>query len=87
MKFDVIVLFDKKTATYLPPMTVTSIPGAVRDLQEIINSKPADAPVWAKHPTDFDLYLLCYWDNESGKYEFDTAAHSFQVNLGTLLTN
>lgn len=84
MKLDVIALYDKKTATYLAPMTVNSIPAAVRDLQEIINTPRDDKPTWAKHPQDFDLYLLCYWDNESGRYEHDTEAMSFQMNLGTL---
>lgn len=87
MKLDVIALFDKISGTYHPPMFVPSIPAAVRDLQEIINTNPQpgqEKPVWARHPSDFDLYLVCYWDNESGKMIIDSEAGEFQVNLGTL---
>lgn len=66
MILQVISLYDVKAAAYIPPQCVQSVGAAVRGFADEINRAAADNVMY-QHPSDFLLYLLGEFDDQTGR--------------------
>jgi len=78
MRYKIFTVRDRAIDAYGQPFYATSVGGAVRSFSDEIN-RPAENNQLAKHPEDFDLYLLGEYDDQTG--EFDTTRPA-QVAVG-----
>jgi len=78
MRYKIFTVRDRAIDAYGQPFYATSVGGAVRSFSDEIN-RPADNNQLAKHPEDFDLFLLGEYDDQTG--EFDTTRPA-QVAVG-----
>jgi len=68
MKFCVVCIFDRAANVFGRPAFVASIGLAVRSFQDEVNRSASDNDVF-KHPEDFDLMDLGYYNDENGYFE------------------
>ena len=61
-----VALYDRATEAFAPVMTVHTRGEAIRSFRNEIKQK--DSPL-AMHPTDFELYQVGIYDNETGAIE------------------
>lgn len=66
MKLLVFSVFDDKAQVYGNPVFVNSRGVAIRSFADAVEDKNTS---FAKHPSDFKLYLLGEFDNVSGKMD------------------
>lgn len=72
MKCAVCAMFDRKAGVYGQPIVVASVGVAVRGFTDQVNG--VDSTV-NKHPEDFDLYQLGWYDDVEGKfYNYENSA-------------
>lgn len=74
-------IYDKKMATYMPPVTSPNIAVMTRDLTEVINTN--NVVKFAKYPADHDLYLLGTYDSITASFIL-LDAPDFIINLNEL---
>jgi hypothetical protein len=74
---------DVKADAYLPPFFMNTKGQAIRALQDSASQDPNSA--FARHPQDFDLYLLGMYDDVSGKIGVDDES-VYIGNLSELIT-
>lgn len=67
MKYVVMSISDKAVGSYMRPMFVRSVGEGIRLFTDEINRNAADNVMYA-HPGDYDLYHLCYFDDEDGEF-------------------
>lgn len=60
----IYTVFDKKVGTYFPPQYADHVVQLQRSLQELLQEKNNNL---AKFPTDFELYELGKWDENTGE--------------------
>lgn len=65
MKLFVIAARDNAVQAYMQPSFVTHTGAAVRAFSDHCKDSSSD---FAKHPEDFDLYLLGEFDDSSGEF-------------------
>jgi len=78
MRYKIFSVRDRAIDAYGQPFYATSVGGAVRSFSDEVN-RPAENNQLAKHPEDFDLFLLGEYDDSTG--EFDTTRPA-QVAVG-----
>lgn len=78
MRLFVVAMFDKAAAVYGPPMCVAAVGQAVRGFQDQVTG-PADTTI-ARHPADFELYHVGFFDDASGRFENVVNAPELLVN-------
>lgn len=68
MRMTVVTVFDKAAAAYGRPSFVGAIGQAMRGFQDEVNRVADDNPMY-RHPDDFELYHLGFFDDASGRFE------------------
>lgn len=66
-KMSVCAVFDSAVQVYGQPFFVVSTGGAVRSFSDEVNRADANNQ-FNKHPDDFDLRFLAYYDDETGEF-------------------
>lgn len=84
MKLLAFSIFDEKALTYGQPFFTNAVGVASRNLQEAVQNRET---MISRHPEDFALYHLGYFDNETGhmdpsKPELVVRASSFTFPKG-----
>lgn len=64
----VCAVFDHAAQIYARPLFVPSSGLAVRWFMDEVSRKADENPM-CRHPDDFELHLLGYWDDNSGKFD------------------
>lgn len=64
----VVSVLDRALDAYARPVFVHTEGLAIRSFQDEINRKAEDNPL-AKHPEDYDLYVLATFDEETGRFQ------------------
>lgn len=80
MKMTVLAVRDRCADVFAQPMFVMSLGSAVRSFGDEINRADPNNQ-FNKHPEDFDLWHLGFWDDNTGIFEFLTDGFR-QVALG-----
>lgn len=60
---------DTATETYSRPFFVPHVAAAVRDFGRELNSGNPEASMLAAHPSDFELWQLALFDDETGTFD------------------
>lgn len=68
MKLNVVAMFDKAAGVYGQPFVVAAVGQAIRSFQDQVN-RVDDQNVVNRHPADFELYRLGYFDDGSGRFD------------------
>ena len=68
MIVNVFGVYDKKAEAFLSPFTFSVDGQAVRAFQDSVNDPET---MFNRHPDDYDLYKLGYFDQGSGEFESD----------------
>lgn len=69
MKLACLCIYDLKAETYFTPYFQTTINHAERSFRDEVN-RPAEDNILYKHPEDFELHFLGFFDTADGKFEF-----------------
>lgn len=64
----IVTVKDRALDTYNNPFTTSTTAQAVRTFADEINSDPNRSAV-ALHPDDYDLYIVGYYDEQSGQIQ------------------
>lgn len=67
MRYLLISIKDRAIDAFQPVASVRAEGEAIRSFQDAVNN-PQNATIYA-HPDDYDLYLVGYFDDNSGKLE------------------
>lgn len=67
MRYYVVAVRDRAADVFAQPMCVASKGAAIRSFSDEINRADANNMLY-KHPNDFDLYLLCEFDDANGQF-------------------
>lgn len=84
MKLFVLVIRDIKADCFGAPNFVASKGGAIRGFQDEINRAAPDNVLF-KHPEDFEMYELGYFDDRTAKFELNEVP--VQIAVGSSLVN
>lgn len=68
MKIGVYSVFDSKAEVFSQPMFMGNRGQAIRSFQDEINRDNKES-LLHKHPADFSLFEIGFWDNEKGVFE------------------
>lgn len=71
MKQAVVSVLDRAAAIFGRPFFVAAVGQATRSFSDEVNRKDADRSEMARHPDDFDLYLVGWFDDTTGSFEND----------------
>lgn len=71
MKQAVVAVFDRAAQIYGRPFFVAAVGQAMRSFGDEINRRDGDRSEMAKHPEDFDLFLLAWYDDAHGTFDAD----------------
>lgn len=71
MKIIVLSVYDAVAGIYGRPFFSTAKGVAVRDFTDEVN-RPAEDNMLYKHPSDFSLYHLGFFDDKSGSFDLVT---------------
>lgn len=63
----VVSIFDRASQLYGRPAFVPHVGSSIRDFSDEVNRSAQDNPLF-KHPEDFDLYVLCDFDEDKGMF-------------------
>lgn len=66
MQHEVFTVYDQKAEAYLPPFYFTTIGQALRAFADTVND-PTHA--FFKHPEDYTLFHLGYYDDGNAKFD------------------
>lgn len=84
MRLFVVSMFDKAAAVYGPPICVASVGQAVRSFGDQVNGPVVDSMV-ARHPSDFELYQVGFYDDATGRFDNVVPAPAFLVAGSSLV--
>lgn len=68
MIFNIVALHDRAANAYARPYYVQALGQAIRSFLDELNRDAAENPMY-KHPDDFNLYHLGYYDEDHGTFE------------------
>lgn len=68
MKMVLVAVRDRASDCFAQPMFVQSVGIAHRSFADEINREAQDNQLY-KHPEDFDLYHMGFYDDNTGKFE------------------
>lgn len=68
MRYVVVTMFDSAAQVYSQPQYVASLGGFQRSFADEVNT-PRDGNQLHRHPGDFHLYELGFFDDNSGVHE------------------
>lgn len=80
-KLAVMVVRDVRANTFGTPFFVPSIGVAERQFQDEINRAAEDNTMY-KHPEDFELYHLGYFETDTAKFDITSEGQPLQVRDG-----
>lgn len=69
MKNRLYSVFDSKTATFGIPNFIPSDNAAIRTFSDAVNDGSNPNNQWHKHPEDFSLFFVGFFDDETGLLE------------------
>lgn len=67
----VLAVFDSAINAYMQPIFAPTIPAAVRMFTDAV-MRPGDDNGFNRHPEDYSLWYLGYFDTEQGTFELDS---------------
>lgn len=82
MKLVMLALRDVKVMEFMTPFAAQSVGAAVRSVSDLVNGGGSEGP--AKHPEDFSLWQLAYFDTSDGQYTGRCELVAECVNLKTV---
>lgn len=68
MRYVVVTIFDSAAQVYSQPQFVASLGGFVRGFSDEVNT-PRDGNQLHRHPGDFHLYELGFFDDNAGSFD------------------
>lgn len=68
MRLFIIGVYDLKAEIWSRPMFLPNIGGAIRSFTDEVN-RPAENNEYFKHPGDYVMYHVGYWDDETMKFD------------------
>lgn len=68
MKFVIVSVYDSKTEAFGRPFFVPTEGAGIRSFLDEVNRIADDNPL-SKHPGDYQLYLLGYFDDSDGQFK------------------
>ena len=68
MKMQIMCVRDIKVGAYGTPFYCPTLGAGERSFNDAINNPNKDSDI-SKHPTDFELYHLGIYDDESGEFQ------------------
>lgn len=71
MKQAVVSVFDRAAQLFGRPFFVSAKGQAIRSFTDEVNRKDSDRGDLAKHPGDFDLFMLAIFDDQEGTFHSD----------------
>lgn len=71
MKQAVVAVLDRAANLFGRPFFVAALGQAIRSFSDEVNRRDADRSEMGKHPEDFDLYVLAWYDDAVGSFELD----------------
>jgi len=75
---------DVKAEAYLPPLFVRSKGEAIRSFADEVNSKDT---MLGKHPSDFVLFYLGEYDEQTAKFDLASSPQSLGVGTDFVKSN
>lgn len=75
---EIFCVHDSKAEAYIAPFVQQNQALAIRQVSDIVNS--GSEHVFAKHPEDFTLFKLGFWDEKTGSFMLHDA-HISVCNL------
>ena len=78
---EIYTVFDKKVGHYHNPMVTRNEAEMLRLLSDAVNDK---VHPFGKHPGDYQLYYVGYWDDERGLIK-PSESSEFVVELASLV--
>lgn len=69
MRQAVVAVFDRAAQIFGRPFFVAAPGQAIRSFTDEVNRSDSERGEFSKHPDDFDLWLLCYYDDVLGSFE------------------
>lgn len=66
----IFTVYDSKTAAYLPPFYMQTIPAAIRAITDTCNDPTHQ---FAMHPEDYILFHLGRFDDLTAKFDLESA--------------
>lgn len=73
MKQFVVAVFDRAAQLYSRPFFVQAVGQAIRSFTDEVNRKDEQRSEFARHPDDFDLWLLGQFDDQEGRFTGEQA--------------
>lgn len=67
-------VYDKKLVNYSRPWFVLNDAVAVREFSDAVNDSHSNN-MWRKHPEDFSLCTIGFFDDESGEFMSEKPKH------------
>lgn len=77
MEHGVYCVYDSKAEAYIAPFCASNDAVCMRQLSEIVNSDSGH--VFAKHPSDFTLFRLGWFSEETGNFNLQEAKSNLCV--------
>lgn len=78
MRYKILSVRDRAIDAFGQPFFSASVGGAIRSFSDEVNRQAENNPL-AKHPDDFDLYLLGEFDDATGEFSQERPS---QVAIG-----
>lgn len=69
MKQVVVAVFDRASQLFGRPFFVAAPGQAIRSFTDEVNRKDSERGEFARHPDDFDLWLLAEYDDNLGAFD------------------
>ncbi|WNK12477.1 MAG: nonstructural protein [Microvirus sp.] len=67
-KYAIVAIRDSAMDRFMPPAAMITTAQAIRGFIDEVNRQHPDNQI-AKHPEDYELWMLATWDEESGLYQ------------------
>lgn len=62
-------IYDKVQKIFLPPFPAPTVEACMRSIKDVVIGQPTS--LMAKYPSDYDVYYLAEWNNDTGYISFD----------------
>lgn len=78
MRMLVFSVYDTKSECYMPPFYLTTVGQAVRAFVDCVNDPKHQ---FSRHPADYTLFELGYFDDALAKFELHASPHNLGVGV------